>query len=79
MDYQSVSFVRMIRHIRFNLNNPKRELLDINQTIKQIYPYAYDKAMNIVDKLSIALGEKIQSNEIGYISLHIEELIIANK
>ncbi|MCD7950841.1 MAG: PRD domain-containing protein [Erysipelotrichaceae bacterium] len=73
----SVSFVRLLRHIRFNLDNPKRQLIDINSIIFQEYPYVYDKAKNIVNKLSEALGEKVQEKEIGYISLHIEELIIS--
>lgn len=77
---QSISFIRLLRHIRFNLKNPNRELANINDIIKNEYPYTYDIAENIVNKLSEALGEEVQSKEIGYISLHIEELIVnANK
>ncbi len=76
IDHQSVSFVRMLRHIRFNLNNPKRKLLDFNQTMQQDYPYVYEKSKALVNKLSMVLDENIQKSEIGYLAMHIEELII---
>lgn len=79
IDFGNLSFVRLLRHLRFKANDRRRELVDINEFCQKNYSYAYDKAKTIVENIRKIEGYDIQDSEIGYLTIHVQEIILNGK
>ncbi|MBQ7888786.1 MAG: PRD domain-containing protein [Erysipelotrichaceae bacterium] len=77
VDRNSLSYSRLMTHIRYLLARIKKNEvlnLDMDHYVKTNYPYAYQMACTITERLEKLLNKEIAKCERGYLGLHVERV-----
>lgn len=77
IDNNSLAYSRLLTHIKYMLARAKQQehlTLDMEDYVKQTFPYAYDVAKQIVKNISAILQCTLEDTETGYLALHIERI-----
>lgn len=78
IDLQSISYSRFMSHIKFlllRLNTNDNQQVDINDFIQEKFPFAFNQAKLMSQKLSKVLNKPLPDIEVGYLALHLERVL----
>ena len=78
INLESISYVRLMNHIKFvmlRLNKNETLHMDITEFAKVKFPFAFEQAQTICQKLEKALHQSLPKSEIGYLALHLERIL----
>ncbi|MGN1181395.1 MAG: PRD domain-containing protein [Faecalibacillus sp.] len=79
IDDTSMSYMRLMNHFKYMLlriQTDEKLAVDINEFASKKFPFAYQQARLICYKLTIMLKKPIPQNEIGYLALHLERVLM---
>lgn len=77
IDYDSLSYSRLITHIKYMLARVKRKEvlnLDMDRFVKEQFPEAYQMAQVVCKQLEHLLKISLGNAEVGYLALHMERI-----
>lgn len=78
INMQSISYTQLMNHIKFlllRLQTDDNQQVDISQFTKDNFPFAYNQAKLIREKLSQVLSKPLPEIETGYLALHLERVL----
>lgn len=77
IDDRSLSYSRLLMHMKYmlaRLAKGEKLHLDMEDYTKTNFPYAYESAQHICQKIQNVLHKQVPAIEIGYLALHIERI-----
>lgn len=79
LDSKSIEKTRLITHLKFALKRAEEKMYlheNILDTLKLNYPKAHHIASKIADLIQEEFQMEVQSGEVGYLTLHIQNIIV---
>ena len=77
IDVNSLSYSRLLTHMKYlmaRLRENETLTLDMEEYTKNAFPYSYQVAAHIIERLSQTLNREVPQIETGYLAMHIERV-----
>ncbi len=77
IDVHTLSYSRLLTHMKYllaRLRDGEVLALDMEEYTKTNFPYSYDVAKHIIERIERTIHKEIPKVEIGYLALHIERV-----
>lgn len=77
IDVRSLSYSRLLMHMKYmlaRLDSGEKLNLDMEEYTKTNFPYAYQVARRICQRIEATIHQRVPNIEIGYLALHIERI-----
>ena len=77
IDVNSLSYSRLLTHMKYlmaRLRENETLTLDMEEYTKNAFPYSYQVAAHIIERLSRTLNREVPQIETGYLAMHIERV-----
>ncbi len=77
IDDNSLSYNRLLTHMKYLMARIREKeilSLDMGEYTKSHFPYSYDVAEHIIERIARTINQDVPKVEIGYLAMHIERV-----
>lgn len=77
IDDNSLSYNRLLTHMKYLMARIREKeilSLDMEEYTKSHFPYSYDVAEHIIERIARTINQDVPKVEIGYLAMHIERV-----